>query len=371
MKRKPLTALLIILLFSGTVTIALGANKKRYAFRSTYTFENRGEEAYTLTEEDATMVLFANNEWQTVTLRNASHEAVREFTDEDGNRMAVMDLPPEIPAGATVVFSIEYVIESEDRAQPDIDPGEAGPLADIPTTLVEDFSSETETFTLNEDIETLAMELSENETTVLGIVTSMIDWITVNVEYCNFELPMYPNETHGDLQGDCDDQAILLISMLRSVGIPALLQIGVVFGDSISSEKDSWGGHLTIRQEGVGWHGWAMAYVPPWGWLPVDLTLTGHDDSLQVILNSPEYESYIVTAFNVSEQPYIGDSRRSRDNLMSSDIYVTVTDRVIKGSTDQGWLRILYIGAGVLAGGAFTVFIIVYNRRRRNLIDSY
>jgi transglutaminase-like putative cysteine protease len=65
-----------------------------------------------------------------------------------------------------------------------------------------------------------------------------------------------------------------MISMLRSLGIPAFLQIGVVFSESISSEKASWAGHLTFVQEGVGWHGWAMVYVPPWGWIPVDLTLT-------------------------------------------------------------------------------------------------
>jgi hypothetical protein len=110
-----------------------------------------------------------------------------------------------------------------------------------------------------------------------------------------------------------------------------------------------------------------MVYVPPWGWLPVDLTLSGEDDPMKVILNAPQYEDYVVKAFNVSSQPYIGNSRSSRELLMSSDIYVSVTDMAIESTSDKGWPRWLYIGAGVLAGGTFVAVIILLNRRRRSL----
>ena len=369
MRSKAFTILLIILLLSGSVPVAQSANKEEYAFRSIYVFENQGEEAYALTEEDATMVLFINNRWQTVTLRNASHGILREDVDEDGNSLAIMDLLGEIQAGKSVVFSIEYVVESEVKPLPRIDPLEAGSLSDIPSKLVDDFCSETETFNSTEDMELLAQSLATGQTTVLGVVSDMIDWIVENVKYSNFEVPMYPYETFEDLVGDCDDQAILLISMLRSVGVPALLQIGVVFSDKIHSEKTSWGGHLAIQQAGVGWHGWAMVYVPPWGWLPVDLTLSGEEDPMKVILNAPQYEDYVVTAFNVSSMPYIGNSRRSRELLMSSDIYVSVTDKAIENTIDKGWSRLLYVGAGVLAGGAFVVVIIFLNRRSQSLKD--
>jgi hypothetical protein len=369
LRSKTFTSLLIILLLSGSVPVARSANKEQYAFRSIYVFENRGEEAYALTEEDATMVLFLSNRWQTVTLRNASHGILREDVDEDGNSLAIMDMLEDIPAGSSVVFSIEYVVESEGKPQPRIDPLEAGSLSDIPSKLVDDYCLETETFNSTEDMELLAQSLATGQTTVLSVVIDMIDWIVENVKYSNFEVPMYPGETLEDLAGDCDDQAILLISMLRSIGVPALLQIGVVFSDKINSEKTSWGGHLAIQQLGVGWHGWAMVYVPPWGWLPVDLTLSGEDDPMKVILNAPQYEDYVVTAFNVSSQPYIGNSRSSRELLMSSDIYVAVTDKAIESTSDKGWLRMLYIGAGVLAGGTFVAVIILLNKRRRSLKD--
>lgn len=370
MRSKSFAALLLILLVAGIPAI-LGGKREQYVFRSTYTFENRGDEPHILREEDATIILFDNNVWQTVTIRNATHGTVREYDDEDGNILAVMALPPEIPAWTTLVFSIEYVISSEDRPRPTIDPAEAGLLSDIPHTLVEAFCFETETFARNEDIESLAQGLAEGQTTVLDVVTRLLDWILENVTYGNFEVPKYPDETLEELQGDCDDQAILLISMLRFLGIPSLLQVGVVFSDSIASERTSWNGHLNIHQEGVGWHGWAMVYIPPWGWLPIDLTLTGSSEALEVILQAPEYESYVVTAFNVSRQAYIGDSRLSRDRLMSSDLYISVLDTVIKGSTGFQWMNLIYIGTGILAGTTFVVFVILINRRKQSLNTGF
>jgi hypothetical protein len=128
LRSKTFASLLIILLLSGSITVARSANKEQYAFRSIYIFENRGEEAYALTEEDATMVLFLGNRWQTVTLRNASHRILREDIDEDGNSLAIMDMLEDIPAGNSMIFSIEYVVESEVKPLPRIDPLEAGNL---------------------------------------------------------------------------------------------------------------------------------------------------------------------------------------------------------------------------------------------------
>lgn len=358
--------MLCVLLIAGTVQISWGADKERYAFRSTYVFENRGEDAYFLTEEDATWIVFPSDEWQEVIIRNMSHVIAREEMDEDGNMMAIIDFPPELPAGGKLIFYIEYVVESADRTRPDVDPSEARPFTDIPESLVEELTSETETFTRNEEITSLARGLAGEQNTVLGVLVRFIDWIITNVTYDNWELPRYPDETLRDQLGDCDDQAILLISMLRAVGVPAILQIGVVFSENISSEKTSWGDHLSIRQQGVGWHGWAMVYVPPWGWLPVDLTLTGSREPLEAIQRAPQYESFVVTAFNVSMQEYIGDSRHSREMLMSSDVYITVTEEVIADSEEiREWPRFVYVGVGVLAGVAFVAIIIVLNRRRK------
>ena len=367
MRAKAATALLLILLLVGTVPLAVAEEEKRYAFRTTYVFENRGNSTYVLTEDDASIVIFVDDDWQTVTTRNASHRVVRQYEDVDGNPIAVMDLPPELPPSSSVLFSMEYVIKSTDRMMPEIVPEIAGTPSDIPQRLVDEFCLETETYRMDDEIEYLARRITAGETTVLGIMTRLVGWILENVTYGNFEVPRYPHETIGDRRGDCDDQAILLITMLRSLGVPSLLQIGVVFSDGIDSERTSWDDHLTIVQKGIGWHGWAMVYVPPWGWLPVDLTLTGSEDPMDAITKAPEYASYVVTAYNVSRQTYVGDSRASRERTTSSSVYITLTDLALAERASTDWLRIIYIFTGMLAGGAFVAFIIVMNRRRRIL----
>ena len=356
--------MLCLLLLTSNVPGALGQDKGRYVFTSTYTFENRGDEPYVVTEYDAELPLFFNNRWQEVTIRESSHDILEEILDEDGNRIAIIDLPHEIPAGGMLVFSVEYIIESEEMPRAPITIVEAGEIDDIPEMLVELYTSESETFRRDEDIEALALRLAANSTDVLEVVTTLMGWVVSSVEYCNFEVPLYPDETLGDLEGDCDDQAILLISMLRILGIPAFLQVGAVFSESISSEKSSWEGHLTFQQEGMGWHGWAMVYIPPWGWIPVDLTLTNAPEPFDMIIQAPEYEENIVAAFNVSRQPYIGESRLTREQIMASDLYITVSDTAVEQPIRNWMFTPLYIGLGLVAGTAIVAIVVLVTRRR-------
>lgn len=308
-----------------------------------------------------------DNEWQTVITRNATHDILQEIYDEDGNRQAIIDLPKNIQPGETLTYSIDYIINAKDMPRPQIDISKAGTIFDIPSNLVMEYTGVTETFARNIEIESLA-KVFDNKTTVLESVTSIIGWIIENITYCNFDTPLYPNETLEDLQGDCDDQAILLISLLRSLGIPSFLQVGVVFSESIDSEKTSWQGHLSIKQEGVGWHGWAMVYVPPWGWIPVDLTLTAASDPLELILQAPEYESSVVPSFNVSDQEYIGEGRRSQEELIASDLYITISETYIEDSNRSQLSTFTYIGVGLVAGTV--VVIIIINISRRKAIEN-
>jgi transglutaminase-like putative cysteine protease len=364
LRDKRLSALVILVLLWGALPSALGAKTTRYAFRSTYVFENRGEEPLVLSDDDATIIIFQNNEWQAVSIRNSTHGVAKEYTDVDGNILAIMDFPEAIPAGGALFFSYEYVIDSSDALRPSIDPQQSGQLSDIPLEHVDEYCGETETFRRSEEMVALASSLTSGEATVLGKVTRVLGWIVENVTYGNYEVPQYPDETLEQRRGDCDDQSILLISMLRALGIPALLQIGVVFSNSIEGDRTSWEGHLSVEQRGIGWHGWAMVYIPPWGWLPIDLTLTGSKDPLTIISYSPEYESYVVTAYNVSKQYYIGDSRASREHIIASDLYVSVSDVVLEETEPRNWVSTAYLISGVLAGAALLIYIVFSYRHR-------
>jgi predicted transglutaminase-like cysteine proteinase len=319
---------------------------------------------YNFTDEDTELPMFLENRWQKVSIRGSSHNIIGERPDEDGNPVAIIGLPHEISAGGTVVFWIEYLIESEARDRPQLDLEQSGSTEDIPLELVQEYTSETETFSRDEALMVLASELAINNTSVLETVTILLGWVVESVDYSNFEVPLYPEETLENLQGDCDDQAILLISMLRSLGIPAFLQIGVVFSETLSSMKSSWEDHLSFKQEGVGWHGWAMVYIPPWGWIPVDLTLASDPDPLNMIRKAPEYSKNIVASFNVSKQPYIGESRLSREKITQSDLYITISDTVIEGKKTSYGQTALYVGAGLAAGVAIIGVFILLSKRR-------
>jgi len=303
-------------------------------------------------------------------MHNATHAVAREYLDIDGNRLAVLDLPSDISPHTSLAISITYEIESANRPKPTIDPTEAGPSSDIPQGLMEEFCVETETFTTGDEaIQSLAMRLAANQTTVLGLVINLLAWFVENVSYANFEVPRYPNETLTQGSGDCDDQSILLVTLCRTLDIPALLQVGLVFDKSIESERSSWGGHLNIEQRGAGWHGWALVYIPPWGWLPIDMTLFRSQDQLTRIAEAPEYESYIIASFNVSREAYIGDSRRTRDGLMDSDLYITVSETMVEGSS-ASWTPVLYVAVGLSVGSAAVVVIIILNRRKSRMVEK-
>jgi len=66
-----------------------------------------------------------------------------------------------------------------------------------------------------------------------------------------FGKPKPANVTLNDGYGDCDDQAILFISLARAVGIPAWLEAGALYNEFGANPDDRWEGH-----------GWAKMLVP-------------------------------------------------------------------------------------------------------------
>ncbi len=73
-------------------------------------------------------------------------------------------------------------------------------------------------------------------------------------------LPKHSLATLRDGWGDCDEQSMLLISLLRAAGIPARLELGALYDPS----TDTWGGHA-----------WAQVYIPgdngDGGWYNIDI----------------------------------------------------------------------------------------------------
>jgi len=354
--------LLLIIFVAAIIPAASAAETYYYRYVMGYVFENRGSTPYTLDQDDSSVPLFVNNKHQTVTI-TASDSALGDiYVDDDGNSLRKCGIPLTIDPDQRISYSVTYEISSSDDPGIPINVNDAGGVSDIPSALVAEYVYPTETFMSNNtDVMERARLLTENRTTVLSQVMAMLLWLKTNITYESIDMPRYPNETLKGLKGDCDDQAILLISMCRSLGIPAYLQLGIVLNEGIDVYEKSWDNHLIIEEKGIGWHGWAMVYIPPWGWLPVDLTLTSTHDPLEVIQYSPERSHMVVTCLDVSKQSYVGDSRATMEKITASGLYITSTDEATVIEVEN-WADYTMIVL-VVALGAFIIVMFWASRR--------
>jgi len=354
---KGASALTFLMLVAGVATGIPNKYCTEYTYTLSCTLENRGNGPYLLREAEMTYPMFQNNSWQTVTIQETSPSVASKRVDADGNMLVVLDLPQSIDVGASLTLTITYHIESKDRPKHEIQPDTAGQISEIPSKLVREFCIETETFnTGNGDIRALAQRLCANETKTLNVVTKLLDWIIDNVSYRAFDVPRRANETLSGREGDCDDQAILFATMCRILGIPAVLQTGCFFDGGIDKKKSSWDGHLYTEQTGVGWHGWASVYVPPWGWLPIDLVFKSSGDLISLIRNAPEYNDYFITCSDVSRQDYIGEAHESMENLSNGSLYIKRSETLVK---DNPASKILMQSENVMEIlGSFGIFIL-------------
>ena len=94
----------------------------------------------------------------------------------------------------------------------------------------------------------LANNLTEGKPTVYMQVKAIYDFMIKTFDYkIGRGLPKPALRTLMDEEGDCDDQSSLMISLLRAKGIPAWLELGMLY---IANES-SWGGHA-----------WTDVYIP-------------------------------------------------------------------------------------------------------------
>jgi len=338
-----LTFLLVLSILSAksSVVVQAGTEGIYYSIKSTVTYVNPsgGSGTWSLTTEDRTIGLFMNNSWQTVTLRSTTYPLDFEVDDGDGNKVAVLRLPKQqLSQGENVTFTAEYWIVSKPRTIPNISENDSLTLDGIPQDLKDKYTGDEGGAWLinNSALRDLAYEIAGNETNVLRIIKGFIKWIHRNITYPDpnkpHEVPYYPNETLNERKGDCDDQAILLMALSRIMEIPSYLQIGPVYMPTPGLiDEFYWNHQVRIIQRKIGWHGWAMVYIPPWGWLPVDLTfLTGgsFSDPLSAIRYGAVAKQNTIQYMNISKANYVTDSHQAREFLIKNGFHIISEDEM-------------------------------------------
>jgi len=363
----PLSFLLVFSLFSITGLVGVHAKNEgvNYSIKSTVTYVSprEGARIWNLTKDDRTVALFMNNSWQSVEFKSATYPIETVENDKDGNRIAALKLPQrQIHPGENISFTVEYGVVSKPRTIPEISEEHSGALDNIPLDLKKNYTGADGPWLLNEPtLRGLAHQIAANETRVLSIVKNFVWWIKRNINYTTHEIPFYPNETLIAGNGDCDDQAILLITLARIMGIPAFLQVGAIYMPEQGLFDDTyWDGHVREVEEKIGWHGWAMVYVPRWGWLPVDLTYVLADlssDSLNAIRYGAVAWQKTIQYMNFSKVDYVAESRETKSFITENGFFVNLKDEMTENQQTSWAGRFDPIVALVL--GTATVVLLV------------
>ena len=379
---KEITAAILALLLTFTLLstqkpVSYGETEDvHYSLKSTVIYSNpaNGNSTWDFAKEDRAVGLFMNSSWQTVELKTATYSLRTIENDEDGNRIGFLELPKQqLLPGGSLSFTTEYEIAAKPRTFPDLSETESGVLNEIPNQLVHTYTAAEGTWAQTlPSIQGLAHDIAGNETRVLKIVKALIEWIRDNINYTTHEIPLYADQTVAAGVGDCDDQAILLIALLRIVGIPSYLQIGAIYMPGHEVSEDYWNNSVTVIEKEIGWHGWAVVYIPPWGWLPVDLTYVpgGLDSPLNAILQGAVTQQNTVQYMNISKTDYIADSVESRSFLIDNGFQVQMEDEMTYIPPDSGVrgfnpFASAVLIAAIVAMSSFVVSMMMRRRRKK------
>lgn len=308
-----------------------------YRYTSEILYTNKGNEALPLLEDLRSIHLFPNSSWQTTYLHSVSHTSTLTW-DVDQNQILLPDIPPLSP-GENVSLSFSLQIIREEKLIPDITSKESLDLSSIPRELDEYYGAEGSWQVDDEALISLAEEIhlsKENSSNVLTIVTGIADWIGKNVESVSHDVPLYPLETYRNQKGDCDDQANLLITLCRILKIPAYLQIGLVRNVGAPKSSTYWNGQVTSVLRNLRYHAWALIYIPPWGWLPFDMTLGWEESNpLQVITSAVVWRSNVIVMFDVIHKDWAGLGLTQKEYVISNPIYISLEDSLELYDSDK------------------------------------
>ena len=333
------TCLMIFMLFFSTISQTPHASSEEtasiYEMSITMVYTNRGYRSVELEPWEITWNIFMNNSWQNTFLLDVNLPYTESF-DADDNPIIVIDAPA-IQPNENVTINVRFKIIENERAPPLLNLTSLGTLDSIPKELVEQYCTPSGTWQTNLSVlRNLADSIwssVDNSRNVLEIATAIAKWIRGHIstpKFNNHMYPWYPNETYYGSEGDCDDQANLFITLCRLLNIPAYLQVGCLYDPIADYVKETYlDGHVTTVARCVSYHGWAVVFIPPWGWLNFDLTM-GQPKSNSVapfagITSAPVYSKTTIQLLNITKSDWAGDARvQIRDK--ESQLYVYEED---------------------------------------------
>lgn len=301
--------------------------------------------------------------------------------DRDGNPFirinASYDLAPMQRETVELLFKIKI-----ERAAPALSAEQVGSVSQVPGELrdaypltgIWDLSGLEDPGELIE----LADSIRGGEENALLIIKNLLEWFETNMVYAsNNTSPQTVWETYSYRRGDCDDQSNLFVLFCRIYGIPAYTAIGPIFiPGQVQDEVDQ---NLRFKTENVGWHGWAVVYLPfregGGAWIPVDLTYfrgayaqDGHirsQDYLQHITGAALYYKDTAVFIEYVNFDHVSEYERMRAILVGSDCVWSEYHGMYPEESQPSYARLCIYIAVVSLAVASAIFIAHYGFRRR------
>jgi len=351
----------------GSVLIAMSFPQveleAEYLYVHEFMLENRGLESYVL--RDLSLGIPLNTSTQTSYVMNCTPVGNMQ-NDAQGNSYVVFPETILEPGGSLTIRTTIRVLTTTPTI---VGSEESECLSSIPLELINQFCKREGPFLADDPgIVSLARNIMRGSNctqgNVLTIVEDMTNWIDQNVRNETHMPPLYSNETLLAKSGGSDEMANLLIAMCRAIRIPAYLQTGfIVSSNETTTYLD---GHF--RSEGLVGHAWAVVYIPPLGWVPVDMT---HYDSSQGpvshITMSAWASGLVIQGSNVISQDYVAELKNWTKVLNDKNIYELDSNKLttLKYETRLVYQAQFYAGVVLLSfGTGATVATRIYKRRR-------
>ncbi|WP_245521824.1 transglutaminase-like domain-containing protein [Staphylothermus hellenicus] len=208
----------------------------------------------------------------------------------------------------------------------------AGTWDDIPQELFMNNTEPTELWNYtNPLIQLLLKYLSQtiNKDKPLSLVLDVLGWFDKNIVYSTRIPPRHPWEVLVEGAGDCDDQSNLLITVLRAFKIPSYLEIGFIYiSKNYYYKGTEANGYFIYVFKGGGGHGWVATYIPPWGWLRIDLTAS-LGKGLDHIRNAAFYILPTIVIERIRKGDYAVQSAKSTQEIEEKHLLTYVVLEMI------------------------------------------
>jgi transglutaminase-like putative cysteine protease len=126
-----------------------------------------------------------------------------------------------------------------------LDSSKSGTVSQIPGGYSKYLGTEWKFTPADATISSLASQLAGGTNNTFEKIQKIYSYLHSNIAYQTNSPaePKFPTETLSDKAGDCDDQSFLLGSLLRAQGIPAWMEMGLLYDQS----RSAWGGHAWLR----------------------------------------------------------------------------------------------------------------------------